>query len=82
MPRAKLNENVQWKHALAALAIVVSMLAGYALWILGRAEAAVNDGTAAISKRVDASDGAIQRIESKIDRILFILLEKEKHDGN
>jgi len=61
---AKLDDQVRFRHALMALAFSLPLLAGFGAWVISRAEAATEE-----PRR------AIERVEQKVDQVLFLLLE-------
>lgn len=61
---AKLDDQLRFKHALLALAFFLPLLAGFGAWVITRAEAATEEPRQ-----------AIERVEQKVDRVIFLLLE-------
>ena len=61
---------ITWKHVAGAAVPFILLLAGFAVWILSMVDSRV----AQAAERVNAQDAAIERIEEKVDRILWLLI--------
>ena len=75
--RKSLDEAVTWKGAVAAIIPFVVMLAGFAIWVL-----TMVDGARAEARTTEHTmREAIERVEEKIDKVLWLLIEERKREG-
>jgi hypothetical protein len=62
---------VTWKDAAFAVVALFMLLAGFAVWLLGSVSSEVDEKT-------EAPKQALERVEHKVDKLIFMMLEDHK----